>query len=280
MTRAVSAATRLFAVLGDPVGHSLSPSIQNAAFDQLELDAVYVALRCDASHFPGLMRGLAHAGGGGNITIPHKQLAASLVDGRTPAAQRTGACNTFWYENGEIMGDNTDVAGFAAAAYELLGSELRNARVLLLGAGGAARAVLCALLDAEVDEVIILNRSQDRSASLVYRFGNRYTQVGSVEDPASLSSDRFDLVVNATSLGLSDGDPLPLPLNAGPTFRAALDLVYGPDETPWVRQLRQNGILAADGREMLVRQGAASFRRWWQVDAPVERMREALINRI
>lgn len=276
MTLAIGAGTRLFAVLGDPVAHSLSPRIQNAAIRALHLDAVYLALRADSDTFPGLMRGLAHAGGGGNVTLPHKQLAATLIDHPTAALQATGACNTFWLEDGKIRGDNTDVEGFAVAARMLLNGSLEGTRVLLLGAGGAARAVLYALAREGVDQVVILNRTAERAAALISGSQTAGIQVHPVQRVEELRGQHFDLVANATSLGLRDDDPLPLDPAAGATFTAALDLVYALNGTRWIRELRELGIHAADGKEMLVQQGAASFERWWAREAPVEQMRSAL----
>ncbi|HEX2095249.1 MAG TPA: shikimate dehydrogenase [Longimicrobiaceae bacterium] len=274
-----SAATRVVALLGNPVSHSLSPALQNAAFRAAGVDGVYVALRCDAADFPGLLRGLARAGGAGNVTVPHKEAAALVVDRRTEAAERTGACNAFWPEDGALCGDNTDVAGFAAVAPALLGHEPRGARVLLVGAGGAARAVVWALVTGGAAEVVVLNRTPERADALVERFragGTRLIRAGSA---AELSRERFDLAVNSTTLGLRPADPLPLPLDGGPEIGAALDLVYSPAETPWVRAMRARGIPASDGLEMLLGQGAAAFERWWGIPAPVQAMRDALPRR-
>jgi shikimate dehydrogenase len=274
---AVGAATRLFAVLGDPVSHSLSPTFQNAALRALGLDGVYVALRCSADDVPGLIRGLARAGGGGNVTVPHKEAAARAVDRRTDAVEATGACNTFWSEDGAVWGDNTDVDGFTAAARLLLGRSLADARVLLLGAGGSARAVAhaCALHGAE--RVAVLNRSPDRARDLVRRFADRRTAFETVSSPDELPGP-FDLAVNATSLGLKPDDALPLDPAAAPPLEAALDLVYSrTGDTAWTRAMRVHGIPAADGTEMLLQQGAAAFRRWWKVDPPMDVMRAALV---
>lgn len=276
MTLAIGASTRLFALLGDPVSHSLSPSIQNAAIGATHLDAVYVALQANASTFAGLLRGISHAGGGGNVTLPHKQLAATLIDRPTAALQATGACNTFWLENGKIRGDNTDVEGFAAAARMLLDGSLAGTRVLLLGAGGAARAALYALAREGADQVVILNRTAERAAALISSSQTAGIQVRPVQRAEDLRGQHFDLVANATSLGLRDEDPLPLDPAAGITFTVALDLVYSLNGTRWIRELRPLGIHAADGKEMLVQQGAASFERWWAREAPVEQMRSAL----
>lgn len=275
MTSGVSSATRLIALLGDPVGHSLSPVFQNAAFRASGVDGVYLALRCVPSDVPGLLRGVALAGGGGNVTLPHKELAALTVDRRTAAVERTGACNTYWAEDGAVCGDNTDVAGVSASIRELIGRAPEGARVLVLGAGGSARAVLAALIDDGAAEVVVANRSRERAAALVEgmaRAGRTRITAGAV--PAT--NDRFDLAINATSLGLRPSDPLPISPASGPRIGAALDLVYSPDSTPWVRALRDAGVPAADGLDMLIHQGAAAFERWWSVPAPVAVMRSSL----
>jgi shikimate dehydrogenase len=273
----IGARTRLIAILGDPVAHSLSPAFQNAAIRHLGLDAVYVALRCAAPDVPGLIRGIALAGGGGNVTVPHKAVAAGSVDLPSPAVTRTGACNCFWAVDGRVHGDNTDVEGARAAVHALLGSETAGASVLVLGAGGAASAAVCALSDAGVARIAIANRTVDRARSLADRFRAPGLRIDVAASADELRGDRFDLAINSTSLGLKPGDAPPLdPAQAQEWIGAALDLVYAPGETAWSRAMREHGIPAADGREMLIRQGAAAFRRWFGVDAPLEQMRAAL----
>jgi len=277
LTGTPTAATRLVALLGDPVQHSLSPIFQNAAFAAAGVDAVYLALRCGASDVPGLLRGIARAGGAGNVTVPHKQIAAATVERRTPAVERTDACNTFWLEDGTVWGDNTDVAGFAGAVETLLGVPPTDARVLLLGAGGAARAALAALTDASAAEVVIVNRSRERVEDLTRRFAGGTTRIEAAGGLGELTGRSFDLVVNATSLGLRPDDPLPLdPALPAPRVSHALDLVYSPRGTRWMNVMNAAGIPAADGLEMLIRQGAAAFERWWQRPAPLSAMRAAL----
>ena len=277
MSGAPTAATRLFALLGDPVSHSLSPTFQNAALRALGLDAVYVALRCAADDVPGLLRGIARAGGGGNVTVPHKAVAAAAVDHASDAVVRTGACNAFWLQDGAVHGDNTDVAGVREAVRALLGREPAGARVLLLGAGGAASAAVCALADAGAERIVLVNRTTDRAEALAERFrapGVRIDVAGSAD---ALAGERFDVAINSTSLGLRPADPFPLDPDApGPDVGAALDLVYAAGETRWVHAMRARGLPAADGKEMLVQQGAAAFRRWWGMDPPLDVMRAAL----
>ena len=277
MSDAVAASTRVIALLGDPVSHSLSPRIQNAAIRALCLDGVYVALRCSGDDLPAFLRALARAGGGGNVTVPHKEAAFRAVDRRTTAAEATGAVNTFWLADGEVWGDNTDVEGFTAAVRTLLGRSAAGGRVLLLGAGGAARAAVHALASHAATQIVIVNRTQARARELADRFGRGRTRIDVVASMDEVGAGAFDLAVNATSLGLHAGDPLPLDPAAAPPIEAALDLVYGrAGETRWVRAMTAHGIPTADGTEMLLRQGAAAFRRWWSVDPPLDAMRAAL----
>ena len=274
MDEPTSARTRVLALLGDPVEHSLSPLVQNAAFGEAGVDGVYVALRCGAEDLPHLMRGLSLAGGGGNVTTPHKERAAAVVSRPSEAVRRTGACNTFWGENGEIIGDNTDVEGFIRALRTLLGRPAKGDRVLLLGAGGAARAALVGLLDEGVREVTILNRSTERARAVARRIGGERARVA--DNLAAVDGEDFDLVVNATRLGLSPDDPLPVDLERLNRVSAVLDMVYGAGSTPFVRTAESYGVRAADGGEMLVQQGAVAFERWWNEEAPVDAMRDAL----
>ena len=253
--------------------HSLSPVIQNAALRSTALDGVYVSLRCAGEDVTGLLRGLALAGGGGNVTLPHKGVAARIIDVATDAVRQTGACNTFWLEDGRVHGDNTDVEGFRGAVSVLTGRTAEGMRVLLLGAGGAARGALAGLLADRVGEVLIWNRSAERAADLVREMGGGVA--GVAPDRHGAAGEPVDLVVNATALGLRDDDPLPSDPSRLPAGSACLDLVYRPGETQWVRRARALGHPAADGGEMLVRQGAAAFKRWWGREAPLTVMRDA-----
>lgn len=271
----VTASTRALTLLGDPVGHSKSPHIQNAAFAAAGVDGVYVAVRCALDDLQGFMRGLSRAGGGGNITLPHKERAASVVDVASPAVRRTGACNTFWGdEDGRVHGDNTDVGGFRQALKSFVEGSPAGIRVLLLGAGGAARAALMGLLEEDAGEVVVYNRTAERARAVARRIGGQRARVAPILE--DLRSESFDLVVNATRLGLGESDPTPLDFDLLHRVGGAMDLVYGSKPTPFVRAAEALGIRATDGVEMLVQQAAASFERWWDEPAPVEIMRAAM----
>lgn len=271
----ITARTRVFAILGDPVEHSLSPVIQNAAFREEGVDGVYVALHCNAERMIGFMSGLAGSGGGGNVTLPHKEKAASVLDQPSEAVRRTGACNTFWREGGKLHGDNTDVAGFGRALQHFLGGPAAGYRVLLLGAGGAARAALVSLIDDQAEDVLILNRTVERARAVARRIGGDRVRVA--ESPSEVDHGKFDLVVNTTRLGLHSEDRLPFELERLSRVGAVMDLVYnGSGATPFVAASKHRGIPAVDGGEMLVRQGAAAFECWWSQAAPIDAMRRAM----
>lgn len=257
--------TRVFALLGQPVAHSLSPAMQNAAFRVLGLDAVYVPLPCAAEHVPVMMTALAAAGGGGNVTVPHKAVAAAAVTRPTERVESLGACNTFWWEDGSLSGDTTDVEGVRVA----LGRIGVEAEVwLVIGTGGSARAVAEAARLAGA-RIAVSSRDPARAADFRAWAGGRGIGLASAEEAT--------LVVNATPLGMNAGDPLPLRPEATPRAVAALDLVYRPGETAWVLAQRKAGRRAADGREVLLAQGAAALSRWFPKQTPpLDVMRAAL----
>jgi shikimate dehydrogenase len=264
----IDGSTRVFAILGDPVAHSLSPAMQNAAFRVLGLKAVYVPIRCIPEDVSGLLRALCRAGGGGNVTVPHKEAAARAVDRREPIVDRLGACNTFWGEDGACVGDNTDVAGVLAALDEL---EAPAGAWLVLGTGGGARAAVGAAR-ARGATVAVGSRSADRRR----RFEEWVVSQGVRVSEAAACA----VLINTTPLGLAASDPLPLsrpPASA----TVALDMVYVGGDTPWVRAMRAAGLRAGDGRVMLVAQGAAALERWFPgTHAPVEVMRAAVDARL
>lgn len=261
----IGGSTRVFAILGDPVRHSISPAMHNAAFRALGLDAVYVALRTAPAQVGELVRALAHAGGGGNVTVPHKESAARALTLPSARVKALGACNTFWGDHDEVHGENTDVDGVLAALDEL---EAPATAWLVAGTGGGARALVAAAVQ------------RGARVSIKSRDGGRRAEFGAwaAKQGAGLAdAEECEVVVNTTPLGLAPGDHMPIAVEDAPHARVAFDMVYGKGETAWVRRMRQEGMTAADGRVMLVAQGVAAFRRWFpEEDPPLEVMRAAV----
>jgi shikimate dehydrogenase len=247
-------------LLGHPVAHSLSPRFQNAALRAAGIPLVYEAIDVAPQALRRTLAELAEIDAIGNVTIPHKEAVAACCQRLTPLAERCGAVNTFWHEDGQLVGDNTDVGGVDAIATLLLGEARSTATVALLGAGGSASAVVAAVERWGNARVRVYNRNVDRARMLAARFGAAVEVVDSVEQALAGAA----LVVNATPVGLKD-DELPVPVSALPSEAAVFDLVYRANETAWVRAAREAGHRAADGEGMLVEQGALSFERWFGV---------------
>ncbi len=242
--------------------------MHNAALTALGVDGVYVALRVAATAFADTFDALARVGVSGNVTIPHKEAAERSVSRKTELCAQAGACNTFWMEQGVLVGDNTDVPAIAAELDDLGFAE---GRWLVLGTGGSARAVALAASQAKVD-LIVHSRDPAKAREFV-RWARGLAVRARVAEPPLTA----DVVINATPLGLTPRDPLPIDPGLLHDVRGALDLVYGVGETAWVRALRHSGVSARDGRGVLVRQGALAWTRFFpDQPAPVEIMRAAV----
>lgn len=260
---------REFRLLGRPVSHSVSPPVHEAAFRHWRVKATYAALDVPPEALDATIRRVA-AAGGGNVTLPYKLRVATLIERPGETVRATGACNCFWFDpEAGLRGENTDVDGFVDACGDL-GVTLEGARALVLGAGGAARAVVHALERAGSARIELWNRTRRRAEALAEAAS---AEVRVWTDPPT--DLEVDLVVNATRLGLDPGDPLPLDLErigAG----AALDLVYGPERTAWVRHAETRGIRSEDGLGMLVHQAARSLAWWFPGrEPPIDTMRRA-----
>lgn len=262
-------------LIGDPVAHSLSPAMQNAAFAALGLPHRYELLRVPADAVASAVERVRREDVlGANVTIPHKERIARSLDAVEDAARRIGAVNTIFKRGGALRGDNTDGPGFADALAEK-DVEVAGRRVLLLGAGGAARACADRLVRAGA-HVVVANRSRERAealrAALPAMVGAR-EGVG-VLTPLPSSVDGYDVVVNATSLGLRGEDALDGVVL--PRGLAVVDVVATAAETPLVARAKAAECVAVDGLIMLLHQGARAFRLWTGLDAPIGVMRAAL----
>jgi shikimate dehydrogenase len=275
-----SADTRV-GLIGWPVAHSVSPAMHNAAFAALGLRWRYDLLPTSAEDVEGLLRDLETRGFRGvNVTLPHKQRVMSLLDEQADSARAIGAANTIVVRRGRLAGHNTDAGGFLAALAET-GFDPTGKRALVLGAGGAARAVVYALARAGCG-VLIQNRTYARAvdlARLMRRFGTG-TLVSAIPEEAGLHRlqlEHIDLLVNATSVGMhpaTDQSPWPEPLPL-PSHWTVYDLVYNPLETRLLARAHSAGARPIGGLEMLIHQGALAFQLWTGEPAPLEVMRSA-----
>jgi shikimate dehydrogenase len=256
-------------LLGHPVGHSLSPRIQNAALRSAGIPLEYVALDVPPDRLAATLDEITATRTAGNVTIPHKE-AVAVRASLTPLAGRVGAVNTFWVDGPTLHGDNTDVHGFDAAVRALLG-EPPSGQVVVLGAGGAAAAVLAAMEGWHAAAALIHARTPERAALLCARFPGVARMAASLESALA----KAVLVVNATPVGLS-GDAHPVSLDLIPREAAVVDLVYRLGGTPWSRAARDRGHRACDGLPMLVEQAAAAFERWFGIRADRAAMWEAV----
>lgn len=260
--------TDRYAVFGNPIGHSKSPRIHALFAAQTGQDMSYEAILAEKDGFARAIedfRARHRAGArGANVTVPFKEDAFRLATTRTPRAEAAGAVNTLSFEAGEIRGDNTDGAGLVRDLKHNLGCDPAGRRILLLGAGGAARGVILPLLLESPAELLIANRSEETAARLALEFSRLPgCAVGIKPDSTGfggLAGRSFDLVINATSAGLS-GAVLPLPTSVFATRCIAYEMVYG-RETPFMAQARVAGARVADGLGMLVEQAAEAFCVW------------------
>jgi shikimate dehydrogenase len=282
---AITGSTKIVGLLGWPVSHSLSPAMHNAAFDYLGLDWRYVPMPVDVKTpetIPNALLGLRALGlRGANVTVPHKQAVMPCVDRLEPAAQAIGAVNTLVVENdGTLVGDNTDAAGFVSDLHEH-GVDLQDQHVLVLGAGGSARAIVYGLARAKVASITVANRTLETAQALVSALqplapGCRISAFALPADLPKLAH-HAELIVNCTTVGMTpDVDTTPWPDEL--LFRigqVVYDLVYNPAHTRLLRQASRAGAQAIGGLGMLVWQGALAFERWTGQPAPVDIMRSA-----
>ena len=251
-------------ILGHPVGHSLSPAMHRAALAARGIAGSYERLDTPPERLRERLEEVRRHFRGVNVTVPLKEQVLSLLDEVDPAARAIGAVNTVVVEKGRLVGYNTDAPGFLKSLEE---AGVEGRRALVLGAGGAARAVVYALLRAGW-EVGVANRTRERAERLVAELGGR------VVGPEA--AREADLVVNATSVGLEDPAATPLQAELFPQRGYAVDLVYRPLWTRFLREAKARGLGALDGLGMLLWQGAIAFELWTGEEAPVEVMRSAL----
>jgi shikimate dehydrogenase len=275
----VEGTTRVIGIFGDPVDHSLSPRMHNAAFRALGLDYVYVPFRPTKPTIGAAVEAIRALGlAGVNVTVPFKGDVVSHLDRVSDTARAAGAVNTIVNRDGKLLGENTDVPGFAAAL-SAAGFRVRGKRAIVIGAGGAARGVVHALLTSGTAEVVVANRTRARAADLVKAFARekariRIVPLDSLADVALLGTAQ--LVVNSTNVGLHGGDFLEYAVRATPARCVHFDLAYREELTPLLKLARAARRPLIDGRHMLLHQGAIAFRLFTGKKPPIDVMARAI----
>lgn len=274
--------TKLVGIIGYPIRHSLSPVMHNAAFESMGLDFCYIPLEVEPRRIRPAVNALRSLGFCGfNVTVPHKRRIMALLDRLTPEARLIGAVNTVEIRRGRLIGHNTDGRGFLRAFMEETGEPVVRKRVLILGAGGAARAVAFQWAMEGGGAVTIANRSSARAAELVRDLRKPPVRCSAAVLPwtdASIKAGvrQADIIVNATSVGMKPDDPPLLPPNVLKPGQIVCDLIYKPPVTLLLKQAQSVGARALNGLEMLVHQGALAFEIWTGQRPPIQVMREAL----
>ena len=280
----INSSTKLYGIFGHPVKHSFSPPMHNAAFQELGLNCVYLAFDILPENLGAAVESLRQLNVHGiNVTIPHKQEIMNYLDEISDEATYTGAVNTVHNRDGSLFGHNTDVGGFLKdLEVELKIKEFRNISACLIGAGGAARAVLSGLCMKGVKNIVIANRTKSKAEKLAEYFSTRFsdTEISAVdladEDEIRTCLADSNLLVNSSSAGMTGHEPLNIPLDSLQKNSSVYDLVYNPKETELVKQARSLGHNACSGLGMLLYQGAGSFELWTGENAPIDVMKQAL----
>jgi shikimate dehydrogenase len=263
----LSGSARLAGVIGWPVSHSLSPRLHGYWLQEKKIDGAYLPLAIEPDKLKTCLPALRDMGFRGvNLTLPHKILALGLCDEVTAEASEIGAVNTIRFDEGRILGSNTDAFGFLESLKEAVPDlTLAGKRALLLGGGGAARAVLAALLGAGIAEVVLCNRSRDKAEYLQAKLSLTTKCDVSVKDWAERGQnlDGLDLLVNSTSLGMVGQDPLEMSLEGLSPSALVADIVYRPLETDLLARARARGNACVDGLGMLLHQARPGFAAWF-----------------
>jgi shikimate dehydrogenase len=280
---AITSRTKLLLIVGHPVSQSISPQIYNTVFNDMAIDACYLSLDIHPDRFGRFFPGLIDSGLSGNVTAPFKEKACSLVDIPSEGAIMSGACNVFWSKGGMCYGDNTDISGFLGSLPTHIREGIKDSSAIILGAGGAARSITVGLLGEGIGKIRVINRDEDRARDLVRFMMNAFPghdiQSGNYGMLKDIRGERYSLLVNATSVGWREGEAPPVDPGDISGLSFFFDVVYR-GETTLMNRCRSIGVEVMGGLEMLVLQGALSLERWYDIEAPIELMRESALKAI
>ncbi len=269
--------TKVFAVIGDPIDHSLSPVLLNAAFTAAKLDAVFVALKVTREHLESACYGIRSAGIAGlSVTMPHKESIIGHLDRVTERARRLNSVNCVFWDDGELVGDSTDGPALVSSLESDLTESIAGKSVMIMGTGGAARAIVLSLEEAGVSEIVVVGR-RDEAVSKVVALGRPVARAGTVQDARNV-----DIIINATSVGMAETNgegrsPIPAELIESRHF--VCDIVYYPAVTPLLADARAAGARYSNGIGMLAHQAARAFWIWTGHEPPLDVMLHVVHSR-
>ncbi len=278
----INGKTKIFGIIGYPVKHTFSPYFHNAAFAALKLNAIYVPFEVAPEKLKDALRGLIALGVCGiNVTIPHKEAVVSLLDQLSPEAKGIGTANVILVKNGKTQGHNTDGEGFLVSLRKELKVSPKNKSVFIVGAGGAAKAVVYVLAREGAKSVILVDVLHERAKKLALKIAREFPRCNTQSIPYLKSrideeALNADILINATPIGMKKNDPCIVSLKALHKDLSVYDLVYNPSETKLLKEAKKKGLKASNGLGMLLYQGVLSFELFTGKKAPISVMRAAL----
>jgi len=272
---------KLYAVIGDPIGHSMSPAMHNDLFQHYHLDAHYHALQVKSEQLEDAVKGLKAIGVSGfNVTIPHKVNIMPLLDRIDSLALSIGAVNTVVNEDGQLVGYNTDGSGYLTGIKDEI-SSLEDKKVLIIGAGGAARAIYFSMADAGIKQIDLTNRTVNRALSLIHDCPYAVQSEALELNEAEKQLLKYDIVIQTTSIGMSpERDYIPLSLHNLKTNTFVSDIIYNPLETLFLQNAKEKGAFIQNGISMFVHQGALAFQKWTGILPDVDRMKNIVLKQL
>ena len=250
-----------YLVIGNPIDHSLSPKLQNRWLKENNIDATYNKIKLEDHEIKNFIQNIKEQKiAGCNVTVPFKKTVIPFLDKLSPEAERTQSVNTIVFDNGNLVGHNTDITGFATAIKKL-NFNIKSKKVLILGAGGVVPSIIFALKNMHVQEITISNRTRDKAENLKVLFNNiNILEWGSLTD--------FHMVINATSLGLND-EPINLDFSSSGNDKLFYDVIYNPNETPFLQMGKKLGYKTENGKTMFVYQALEAFKLWHKIEPKV-----------
>jgi shikimate dehydrogenase len=272
----------LYGVIGDPIAHSMSPAMHNAAFKGAGIQASYGRFHVSSGELPDAIEGIRALGLRGiNVTIPHKTAVISLLDEVDPLAFSIGAVNTIVNRKGKLIGYNTDGLGYVEGLKKVLKGELSSKAILIIGAGGAAKAIYYTLASLGVRKIDLTNRSEQKAIDMIESCSFVVESHYCTLPKAGLNLQQYDVVIQTTSIGMFPKvEESPLKIDAVKTGAVFSDIIYNPLQTSFLKQAQQNGAIVQNGMEMFVYQGALAFQKWTGITPNTELMKKVVLKQL